>query len=113
MNTATAEMVTADGVPLRISLARARRRSRNRAMLLVAPLLIFILVTFFIPIFSMLFRSVENSVIAESLPRTVPLLAVWDASGDALPDEAVFAALAADLREARKNKTGRAPRAAG
>lgn len=105
MNTATADMVTADGVPLKVSLARARRRSRNHAMLLVAPLLVFILVTFFIPIFSMLFRSVENSLVADTLPRTVPLLAAWDAGGDALPDEAVFAALAEDLLEASRNKT--------
>ena len=105
MNTATADMVTADGVPLKVSLARARRRSRNHAMLLVAPLLVFILVTFFIPIFSMLFRSVENSLVADTLPRTVPLLAAWDAGGDALPDEAVFAALAEDLLEASGNKT--------
>ena len=102
-------MTTADGTPLKVSLARARRRSRNRAMLLVAPLFLFILVTFFIPIFSMLFRSVENQLVADTLHRTVPLLAQWDESSDALPDETVFAALAADFKEARENKTAGRP----
>jgi hypothetical protein len=32
------EMITTDGVPLRVSLARARRRNRNKALLLVLPL---------------------------------------------------------------------------
>ena len=50
-------MTTADGVPLKVSLARARRRNRNRALLLVAPLFAFIVVTFFIPIVSMLFAA--------------------------------------------------------
>ena len=100
-----AVMTTADGVPLKVSLARARRRSRIRAMLLVAPLFLFILVTFFIPIVSMLFRSVENNLVVETLHRTVPLLAQWDESSGELPDETVFAALAADFVEASKSKT--------
>ena len=100
-----AVMTTADGVPLKVSLARARRRNRNRALVLVAPLFAFIVVTFFIPIVSMLFRSVENDLVAATLPRTVPLLAQWDETRGELPDEAVFAALAADFVEARKNKT--------
>ena len=98
-------MTTADGVPLKVSLARARRRNRNRALLLVAPLFAFIVVTFFIPILSMLFRSVENDLVAATLPRTVPVLAQWDETSGELPPETVFAALAADLVEARKNKT--------
>ena len=99
------EMVTADGVPLRISLARARKRNRNKALFLVLPLFLFILVTFFIPIISMLFRSVENHQVGEVLHRTVPLLQEWDEYSDQLPGEPVFAALAADFKEAFKNKT--------
>lgn len=99
------EMITSDGVPLRISLARARRRNRNRALMLVVPLFLFILVTFFIPIISMLFRSVENHTVSEVLHRTVPLLQQWDEHSDQLPDEQVFAALAEDFREAFENKT--------
>jgi putative spermidine/putrescine transport system permease protein len=98
-------MITTDGVPLRVSLARARRRNRNRALLLVLPLFLFILVTFFIPIASMLFRSVENQDVGKMLHRTVPLLQEWDESGDQLPSEKVFAALAADFKEGHENHT--------
>ena len=109
MNSTAPAMTTADGVPLKVSLARAKRRSRNRAVLLVAPLFLFIVVTFFIPIFSMLFRSVENNLVADTLHRTVPLLAQWDETTGELPDEAVFSALAEDFVEARVNKSAGRP----
>jgi len=38
------QLATADGVPLKVALARVQRRSRRRAFLLVAPLLLFILI---------------------------------------------------------------------
>ena len=98
-------MVTADGTPLKVSLARAKRRARNRALLLVAPLFLFIFVTFFIPIFSMLFRSVENDIVAQTLHRTIPLLQQWDESGDTIPGEDVFEALQQDFVEGFKDKT--------
>ena len=102
-------MVTADGTPLKVSLARAKRRSRIRALMLVAPLFLFILVTFFIPIFSMLFRSVDNPVVVNTLHRTVPMLQNWDEFGGVIPGEEVFAALAEDFKEAFKNKTAGRP----
>ena len=98
-------MVTADGTPLKASLARALRRNKMRALLLVAPLFIFILFTFFIPIGDMLTRSAENSIVAEILPRTVKALQGWDESSDSLPDEAVYAALVEDIREGQKSRT--------
>jgi putative spermidine/putrescine transport system permease protein len=99
------EMITADGVPLKVSLARARRRNRNRALLLVAPLFLFVLITFFIPILSMLFRSVENQIVGEVLPKTVVALQQWDEHTGELPPEEVYAALADDLRVAHEEKT--------
>lgn len=98
-------IVTADGVPLKISLARAQRRGKLKAIGLVVPLFLFILVTFFVPILDMLFRSVENQLVGEVMHRTVPLLKNWDEQSGELPDEAVFAALAVDFREARENKS--------
>lgn len=99
------EMMTADGVPLKVSLARARRRNRNRALLLVTPLFLFILVTFFIPILSMLFRSVENQIVGEVLPQTVAAIQQWDERSGDLPPEEVFEALVEDLKVAREEKT--------
>nr|WP_240916737.1 ABC transporter permease [Cobetia sp. MB87] len=88
-------MTTADGVPLKQSLNRAIRRSRIKALLLVAPLLIFIGLAFVMPIFDMLSRSVDNPEVSTYLPRTSEVLVDWD--GEGLPEEAAYAALAQDL----------------
>ena len=106
MTTATLPLVTADGIPLKTSLARAQRRGKLKAIGLVVPLFLFILITFFVPIVDMLFRSVENRLVGEVMHRTVPLLKNWDERSGELPDETVFAALAADFVAAKKTKTG-------
>ncbi|MFQ6554292.1 ABC transporter permease [Aestuariibius insulae] len=95
-------MLAADGRPLKASLARSLRRSKLRALLLIAPLLLFILLTFIAPIADMLFRSVENQIVSETLPRTVIALDEWD--GETVPGEPVFLALAGDLNIAVERK---------
>ncbi|MGI9388976.1 MAG: ABC transporter permease [Boseongicola sp.] len=90
-------VLAADGTPLKKSLARALRVQKTRALLLIAPLLVFVLISFIIPIASMLFRSVENSIVEETLPNTIPLLAAWDASTGELPDEEIYSAMAQDM----------------
>ncbi len=90
-------MLAADGTPLKRSLARALRRQKLRALGLIAPLLLFVLITFIVPIASMLFRSVENEIVENTLPYTVTALASWDASTDALPSEDVFEAMYFDM----------------
>ena len=104
MSTAEA-LVTADGTPLKVSLARATRRSKIRALMLVVPLFVFILVTFFIPIGDMLFRSFQNQLVGDILPNTVKALETWDAESGELPDEYVFEAMAIDFKQAAANKT--------
>ena len=64
-------MLAADGTTLKSSLNRALRRQKLRALMLIAPLLIFVLLTFIAPIADMLFRSVENQIVSDTLPRTV------------------------------------------
>ncbi|MFW6028609.1 MAG: ABC transporter permease [bacterium] len=97
-STATPEvMTTADGTPLKVSLRRAMRRNKIAAVLLVAPLFLFILFSFVIPILEMLFRSVENPEIVQYMPRTASALEGWD--GQSVPPEEAFAALARDLQE--------------
>jgi len=98
-------ILAADGTPLKRSLRRSLRQQKLRALLLIAPLLIFVLVSFLIPIFSMLFRSVENSIVADTLPRTVVALQEWDSESGVLPDEPVYAAFALDMIEAVDAKT--------
>ncbi|WP_299846384.1 ABC transporter permease [uncultured Roseovarius sp.] len=95
--TDTGPVLAADGTPLKRSLARALRVQKTRALLLIAPLLIFVMISFILPIGNMLFRSVENDIVKNTLPNTVPLLAQWDASSGELPDEAIYNALAQDM----------------
>ncbi|HHB81219.1 MAG TPA: ABC transporter permease, partial [Aliiroseovarius sp.] len=103
--TNTGPVVAADGRPLKQSLQRALRRQKLRALALIAPLLIFILVAFIAPIGDMLFRSIENEIVSETLPHTVVALKDWNYESGEMPDEAVFAALAQDLLVAVKSKT--------
>ena len=100
-------MLAADGTPLKKSLARALRNQKMRALMLIAPLLVFVLISFIVPIFNMLTRSVDNDIVANTLPETVPLLAAWDASAGELPDEEIYAAFARDMIKAvaEKNHT--------
>ena len=102
---ASSEMVTADGIPLKVSLRRALRRNRIRAMLLVAPLFLFLFFTFLVPIGDMLFRSVENQIVADVLKKTVPLLQEWDETSGELPGEEVYAALYEDVTQGFEDKT--------
>jgi putative spermidine/putrescine transport system permease protein len=102
--TDTGPVLSADGTPLKKSLAIALRREKLRALMLIAPLLVFILITFILPIADMLFRSVENSIVPDTLPRTVVALQDWDPDSNEAPDEAVFAALAQDMQIAVEAK---------
>ncbi len=65
-----APVLAADGRPLKRSLARALRMQKLRALALIAPLLLFVLITFIAPIADMLFRSVENQIVSNTLPQT-------------------------------------------
>ena len=94
-STHTGPMLAADGTPLKRSLRRALRAQKMRALALIAPLLIFVLLTFIAPIVDMLFRSVENQIVGNTLPMTVEELRDWDATE--VPGEQVFRALFFDL----------------
>ncbi|AXI48620.1 ABC transporter permease [Sulfitobacter sp. SK012] len=97
-------VLAADGTPLKKSLNRALRVQKMRALALIAPLLIFVLVTFIAPIADMLFRSVENDIVADTLPKATTALADWDASSGEVPAEPVFAALYDDIFFAKEAK---------
>jgi len=89
-----------DGVPLKEQLARAERRKKYIAFGMVLPLLLFIIITFAIPIVSMLFRSVDNPRMVTIVPNLVAALDDWD--GVDLPSEQVFEIAFHDLRAALK-----------
>ncbi len=95
-----AERAIPDGRTLKSSLRRAQRREKMKAFALIVPLLAFVLLTFVAPVANMLLRSVDNSVVPDTLPLTVQALESWDGESDQPPGEAVYAALAADLKAA-------------
>ena len=97
-------LLSADGTPLKKSLNRSLRQQKMRALLLIAPLLIFILVAFIMPIVSMLSRSVENDLVGKTLPLTVQSIQSWDALSGQLPEESVYRAFAQDIQNAAKAK---------
>ncbi len=96
-------LTTSDGRPLRAALLAAQTKARRRAFLLVAPLLLFIILTFILPIGYMLQRSFQN----DGFSRSSLQLSAWFAANPASADipEAAYAALVADLAEMQKNKT--------
>lgn len=102
--TSSGPMLAADGTPLKKSLARALRRQKIRALALIAPLLLFVVITFIVPIVSMLFRSVENQIVSNTMPQATIALQAWDENSDMAPDEDVFQALFFDLYRAAEAK---------
>ncbi|AOJ05185.1 MULTISPECIES: ABC transporter permease [Burkholderia] len=80
---------------LKRELKAAEARKRAMALLLVAPLAVFLLLVFVVPIGALLTRAVQNPEIATALPHAVAALANWDRK--APPGNAAYVALAADL----------------
>ncbi|MGB0844782.1 MAG: ABC transporter permease, partial [Alphaproteobacteria bacterium] len=76
---------TNDGVVLKDALAKAERRQTIKALSLVAPLGLFLLAAFLIPIALMLFRSVDNKTSYNALRNTNQALQGWEATE--LPSE--------------------------
>lgn len=102
MTDTTAMLTTADGRPLKAALAKAQSRAKRKAFFLVLPLLLFIVLTFAIPIGQMLKRSIYH----DGFSKTAPALVDWFAANPAgtAPDEAAYAALAADLVTMQQTK---------
>lgn len=90
---------------LKTQLARVERRRHLSAYAVILPLFLFILLTFVIPILSMLFRSVDNPLLGRFLPETLAVLSDWDAEREPVPPEAVYATLARELGQAYKQRT--------
>ena len=104
MSASPSRLLTADGRELKEVLKKHKARQKRKAFLLVAPLLAFVLVGFCLPILDMLRRSTDNSIVEETLPRTILALKGWEAGGEALPNEQAFKALAQDLVLAQQRR---------
>ena len=83
------------GTALATQLRRVERRKQLRAIALTLPLLIFLAVTFLVPLGALLVRAVENPEVADTLVKTGDALAGWDRK--VAPPDVAYAALLADL----------------
>ena len=109
-NAPSAPILTADGIPLRVSLRRSMRRSKLRALALVLPAFLFLVIVFILPIGNLLTRSVDDALINHQLPLTFSLIETWDRDQQSLPEEALFESVYLDLTTINKfliaNNTG-------
>ena len=96
MNTKTKQILTSDGIPLEQSLKKAERINKIKAFLLVAPLLLFLLITYIFPIGEMFSRSIDDKMITNMLPKTFKAMESWD--GQELPSEEVFESFLIDYQ---------------
>ncbi|HHF2890932.1 TPA: ABC transporter permease [Vibrio diabolicus] len=80
---------------LKAQLQKAERRKKLRSIMLTIPLVCFILFTFAFPILDMLYRSVDNREISQSLPQTIQALEGWDYQGQ--PHQEVIEAFSVEV----------------
>ena len=99
-------ILTTDGIPLKVSLRKAERKNKIRALLLVAPLLIFILFTFLVPIGDMLTRSVDDRYINTVFPNTFEEYKKWDKQD--LPPEEVYKVMFFEIMDGKGYSIGKA-----
>ena len=102
----TGSILTTEGIPLKVSLQKAERRNKIRAILLVAPLLLFILFTFLIPIGDMLLRSVDDSYINTVFPKTFKEYKKWDRQD--LPSEELYKTMFFEVKDSEGYAIGKA-----
>ena len=102
MSSETGKILTTDGIPLEVSLKKAERKNKIKAFLLVAPLLLFLLITYIFPIGDMLMRSVDDKMVTEMLPKTFKSMEKWD--GNEMPPEEVFEAFYLDFQKLVEEK---------
>ena len=100
------EIITTEGVPLKVSLKRAERINKIRALVLVFPLTLFIIITFVIPIIAMLTRSIDDKQINTVLPKTFEIYKQWDRKQ--LPSEEMYATIFNEIMTADKRAIGKA-----
>ena len=101
MNTET-KILTTDGIPLEVSLKKAEKKNKIKAFLLVTPLLLFLLITYVMPIGSMFTRSIDDRMITNMLPKTFASMEKWD--GKELPSEEIFKSFYLDFKVLVENK---------
>lgn len=91
------------GLRPRQSTLRHGHGRRLRAFALIAPLAVFLLAIFVVPIAMLLIRAVDNPEVSTTLPRTLEALTDWN--GESTPPDRAYTALMHDLQVAKDNST--------
>ena len=95
------QLLTNDGVPLKVSLKKSLRRTKIRSFLLLLAPLLFLLIMFVTPIGSLLSRSIDDVDINRVLPETFAQYELWE-DKTIIPSEEMFAAVINDIRMTHK-----------
>ncbi|TMH63884.1 MAG: ABC transporter permease [Betaproteobacteria bacterium] len=95
----SARLAALDSSALKAGLRRAERSQKLHAIVLVAPLLLFLALNFVLPIGSMLLRSIQDPEMSTVLPGTAALLRGLE--GGALPDDHIADVFVTELRQTR------------
>jgi len=95
----SARLGALDSSALKAGLRRAERSQKLHAIVLVAPLLLFLALNFVLPIGSMLLRSIQDPEMSTVLPGTAALLRGLE--GGALPDDHIADVFVTELRQTR------------
>ncbi|NMM38709.1 MAG: ABC transporter permease [Glaciimonas sp.] len=98
-----AALIVPSALQLKRDLRKEQMRKRTMALALIAPLAIFLMITFVVPIGVLLKRAIDNPEVATILPHTIAALSQWDRK--AVPGDAAFVALAQDLTLAKEQNT--------
>ncbi len=98
-------LLTQDGTPLKVSLQKSLMRSKMRAIMLVAPPLLFLIFLFILPIGNMLTRSVDDALVNKVFPTTLKAFAAWDKTSE--PPEVLYESFYNDVLAAEKLDVGK------
>ncbi len=99
-------ILTANGIPLKVSLERSMRQNKLKAVGLVSVPFVFLVLMFVIPIIMLLVRSADDRLVNDVFPRTFEAFKSWDQVD--LPDEEMFKAVVLDFQESKPSERGRA-----
>ena len=89
-------ITTSDGELLSVKLKKVESFRRRTALLLVAPLLLFIIFTYIMPIGSLMWRSIDNTLLSSLLSNTNEVIQEWNGM-----DGSIFLVRASTVRNCR------------
>lgn len=93
------------------TLRANQRRKSFISLMLIAPLFIYVLVAFILPIGTMFYKAIENAEVIEVFPQTASHLENWHPTDSkAAPPDTVYLSFIQELSSAPRNKVGEAAR---